>query len=940
MHRVSLFFRRSITLSLTVLLMSTVATVYGAEDKASRFYEDALARFERKDVAGAIIQLKNALNEDPKMLAGQILIGRAYLAAGQPADAQAALEKAQSYGADFSEIALPLAKALLDQGQAAQLLQRFPPASLAGDRRSDLLVLRGEAQRQVGDWAAAARSFEEARAINPKSVAAILATADLLLLRGNAREAHEFVNLALSVSPENGNAWYLKGLILQGMGETGGALDSYAKALGFQPKHVDARVARASLLLDLNRTSDLASDLDFFRRELPMEPRGNYIRAVYLGRNGDAAGTQKALMDVSQALDPIPVESLRSLAPELLLLGGLAHHGLGNLQKARYYLEQYVRLRPAHVGARKVLGSVLLDRQDVVAAISVLEPGLRSAPNDPQLLALLASANMMRRQNSQAIRYMEQALATGETTPSMEATLGFSLLRSGQQQAGVQRLQTAFDKDASLENAGAALTIHYIEKGRVKEAVQIAERLVNRYPENVAALNLIGITRAAAGDMKGARAAYVKAIKLDANFTPARLNLGKLELKEGKTDAARDSFLAILKVQPKNVQALYELARLEDAAGNRSEAIRLLEKLRAIDQRNVAGALYLAETYLRTKDPQKAVETIRGIEPHAADNLDVLATAGRVLLANQDEKGAQAYFAKMTRLAEFDPAAQLRIARLQLAANNVEGAAYSVDKALAGKPEHLPALALQVEIEIRRGQLDKAESKARELVARFPTEAVGYRVSGDVSLARKRTTDAINSYKEALFRESSAENLMRLYSCYMLIGASNKAIELVQSWVREHPKDATSKRALAEAYLRAGDTKSARSTYEALLREEGESASVLNNLAIVLFGQADPAALDVARRAHKLAPGDSSIQDTLGWLMVQAGEVDAGLRHLRDARLRDPRNPNIRYHLAAALAQQGRKDEARKELSGVLSEFPQFESAAEAQMLARRLAEN
>jgi predicted Zn-dependent protease len=83
---------------------------------------------------------------------------------------------------------------------------------------------------------------------------------------------------------------------------------------------------------------------------------------------------------------------------------------------------------------------------------------------------------------------------------------------------------------------------------------------------------------------------------------------------------------------------------------------------------------------------------------------------------------------------------------------------------------------------------------------------------------------------------------------------------------------------------------------------------VLNNLANVLLRQGDATAL-TCRQAHRLAHRMRQ-SDTLGWVLVHQGQTDLGLRHLRDARLRDPQDPEIRYHLAAALARAGRKEPA------------------------------
>ena len=144
------------------------------------------------------------------------------------------------------------------------------------------------------------------------------------------------------------------------------------------------------------------------------------------------------------------------------------------------------------------------------------------------------------------------------------------------------------------------------------------------------------------------------------------------------------------------------------------------------------------------------------------------------------------------------------------------------------------------------------------------------------------------------------------------------ATQLAEKWLKANPKDLETRRMLADTYARAGNLAAARSTYEALLAVAPDDPEVLNNLANVLLLAKDPGALKVAERALARKPDASYIIGTAGWAAFQAGAPDRALQLLRDARLRDPNNPDTRYFLGAVLASKGRNAEARDELQGAL----------------------
>jgi Flp pilus assembly protein TadD len=109
--------------------------------------------------------------------------------------------------------------------------------------------------------------------------------------------------------------------------------------------------------------------------------------------------------------------------------------------------------------------------------------------------------------------------------------------------------------------------------------------------------------------------------------------------------------------------------------------------------------------------------------------------------------------------------------------------------------------------------------------------------------------------------------------------------------------------AQADAAMREGKWRTAIDSYEGIRQWTGSSSVViLNNLAYAR-GQAGQTqqAIELAREAHRLAPRNASVTDTLGWLLWDSGEDrEEGLRLLRTAADLAPDNASIAAHLREA----------------------------------------
>ncbi|MEO8302821.1 MAG: XrtA/PEP-CTERM system TPR-repeat protein PrsT [Betaproteobacteria bacterium] len=936
------YYRHGLQRGLAVVLVvfgfsigvSTPSSAVDAE--GSRYYEDALVRFERNEFPAAVIQLKNALKSDPNMLAAHVLLGKALLRTGDPGAAEVSFDQALKLGVNRAEVIVPLSQALAAQGKFDALLDRVSPAGLPRPLQVDVLIARGNAQVMKGNLTAAQRTYEEARVLDPNSASVRLAQAKLLLQQGDTSRASALVEEALKIAPDAGSGWNLRASLAHLKGDVRGALTGYEKAIALNLSDVDARVAQVGLLIDLGRLQEAQRGIDELQSISPREPRAAYLRAVIAGRNNDAEAVRTALVDVVTLVDGAP-KGLVAQYPQLLLVGGLSHFGLGNHEKAKEYLVLFLAQNPGHPGATKVVASLYIDAGDTTRAIAMLESVRKAAPNDPQILSLLAAAYMLDRRYTLAAGVLEQAVTISGGAADVRADYGVSLLGLGQGELGLAQLQQAFSKDPGQARAGVALAGLYLKHDQPKKAIEVIDAVVRREPDNVAVVNMQGVVHAAAGDRGGARAAYERVLSLNSRFHAARLNLARLDLAEGKPDVARERLNELLKGDPRNGEAMFEFALLEEQAGNGAETVRWLEKAMTVPRQAAHAGARLTDVFLRQRDVGRALTVSRQTLTIAPKDLSVLFARSRALIAAGDSGTARLTLKDASALAAFNPGPNLELARLQLAARDRDGALYSLDRILKAQPGYLPALVLLTELELGNGEYSKAEPRIRNINERFPTKGAGERLMGDLVVARGQVNAAIPHYRAALAKDKDAAAAIRLYRAHLLAGDAPKGLAFLEHWFRDNPGESAVLRTLADGYLRTGNLAAARTSYDRLLERRRDDAAVLNNLAQVALRQGDKSALDYAENALRVAPADPGVIDTVGWVLVQQGQLDRGVGVLRDARLRDPNSLEIRYHLAAALAQAGREAEARILLKEILAIGVAFDQMDDARKLQRQL---
>jgi len=195
---------------------------------------------------------------------------------------------------------------------------------------------------------------------------------------------------------------------------------------------------------------------------------------------------------------------------------------------------------------------------------------------------------------------------------------------------------------------------------------------------------------------------------------------------------------------------------------------------------------------------------------------------------------------------------------------------------------------------------------------------------------------ASRSYDDALDKGISRTHALRSFTIKKELGLADAQRPLEQ-FLAQRPLDSDVRMTLAESYREAADPRESISEYEQVLSAEPQNAIALNNLAWVYFQAGDSRAEATARKAQELLPENGSVQDTLGWILVNSGSVDEGIDVLRQAVSLEGGRGEISYHLAVALSKAGQVDEARRTLEEILATDEKFTSRDEAEKLLAKL---
>jgi putative PEP-CTERM system TPR-repeat lipoprotein len=896
-------------------------------ETTEKFLAEARQYQQKGDSKAAIIQLKNALQKDAANKDARYLLGKIYLETGDAVSAEKELRKAASLGLSATTMLPELAKALLMQGQFQTVLDET-----AQDSRiktdPELASIRGNAFMALGEKIEAQEAFGFALSANPDFAEALIGMAGLSMEARDAEAASRFVDTAISKNPNDFQAHMFKANLLRLQGKFDEAIVSFDQALKIKPDSSAPYLAKADMKIGQKKYAEAQQDITAAKK-LSLNP----VLGFYT----------QALLDFSQNKHAAAWESLQQvqrLAPDYMpgiLLSGAVQASLGSSIQSEQFLRQYLTRNPANIYAQKLLISGMINKGDASGAVLLLDPLLKTTSDDSQLYALAGESHLKLKNFVKATEYFEKASTLAPKSAEYLTALGVSKLGQGENSSAVAELEKALDLGGTSPKAGALLIMTHLRMKENDKALAVAKAVEKDQPDNPLIQNLKGGIYMAKKDIVNARMSFEKAISLEPTFLPAVTNLAQLDMQDKKPEAAKKRFQAVLVKDKKNLQAMIALASLAVVQNKNEEARTWLELANTENPDSVQVMQLLAGYYLKNGQKEKALVMVtkaQASHPAAPEFMELLA---QTQLAAGDKSGALESYGKLAALLPEMAAVEFKIAAIHVSMDNIAAGIDSLKKLLRITPQYLDAQVGLSALYARQGDFNEALLLSKKIQKMDEKSPAGFLQEGDILSLQKKNTLAILAYEKAFQLVRDGQTMSKIHHALVADGKAKEANSRMSQWLKEHPMDDTARLYFANTSMMAVKSKQPYiEQLQIILKNAPNNAVVLNNLAWAYAEEKDPRAQEYAEKAYKLAESSPDIMDTLGWILIEKGNIARGLPLIQKALDLAPEVLDIHYHLAVGLFKSGDMAGARKALEHIVASGKPFAKMDEVQILLKK----
>lgn len=749
--------------------------------------------------------------------------------------------------------------------------------------------------------------------------------------QGNYSKANVEFRNALQIAPKDVTARLMTAKTAERLGQPGAAVGLYQSVVDSTPDNVEARTNLARLFVFGGVP---ARGLEVIRPALASHPDDAVLLALSAAAKLQLKDKAGARADAERALRVAPAN-----ADAVALRAGLYEQD-GDLPAAIALVGNAVQQLPASTDLREVLARLYLAANDADRAEAQLRELVRLRPTNAQYRYQLASFYSQTHRQDQAQRTLEEAVKTLPKNDEVKLALVDFLVSQRTPQQGERVLRDLIAQNPDNDNLRLGLAALLQRSNRNDEAIALYNEVIRRSgtgPQGLTARDRLAAVALSQGRADDARKLVADVLERNPRDNDALLIHGQIALASRDPGVAISDFRAVLRDQPKATQAYRLLAEAHVANGELALAVEALRSAVGTAPADTSLRIELAELLASTDGPDAAVALLEETVRSAPADVAAREALTRAYLRKRDFASAVTAAQGLKTLRPDVPIGYYLAGLAAEGQNRLDDAQKEFEHALSLQPGAFDALSALARLELARGRGAEAIALVKGEIERDPKAVPPRVLLGELYVAQRNPSLAIATFTQATTLAPRWWAPYRgLAQAKLAANDVPGAIAAYGAGIKAAPTEVLLITELASLYQKEGRIDDAIAAYEAWNRQNPQSQTVANNLAILLVTyRSDRTSLDRARdlTAAFASSNDGSLLDTNGWVHFKRAEYADALPVLERAAERSPNSREIRYHLGMAELHAGRTDRARSDLETALSGSATFSGADEARIV-------
>lgn len=701
-----LFLRVALISTLSFLLLSGCET---SEERAERFYQSGLELLKSGDVDRALVEFRNVFQLDALHKGARMAFADAQRERGAFAEAYGQYLRVVEQYPDTAEALIALAEIGIEGGawEEADKHGRAALALMPEDPRAVIAVamLDYHAARIANDITAAVAPTQVATEIlktDPANLFARRILLDDLVQKGNTRAAADFATESIAQLPDQMEFHIQRLQLFQMLSDNDAMTAALDQATKQFPDSIEFRGLLVAWYMDQGNPEaaeaflrsradrDVATNEDIFllveflrqtvsfdagitelEARLSKDPENSALGALHASHIFDRGDREAGIAEIKAIVERLAASDEVRNYQNILARMYIAN---GDIAAARQIVDQVLAGDASNVEALKLSAAWMVDDDKPQDAIVALRTALSQAPEDPDVLTLMALAH--ERQGDRDLAGERYALAVEITDSRREEVLRYtSFLLADQRLEAAEAVLTeaverhpldlrllsamadvelrrrdwdratriiwklrAIGSEESVDIANRVEAELLLRQSRTDETLAFLENLVSSDDSNVVAKARLVELQLRQGQSDRAAAFLDEQLEKDPTQPDLLFLRAGIHVLDGAPDEAEKIYLDLLERFPGNQRVLQTMYNLLAADGRTDDLYALLDEQTELAPNQIFSLVLKAGLFEKDGQIEEAIAIYEGIYAKNSGNLVVANNLASLLSTHREDK--------------------------------------------------------------------------------------------------------------------------------------------------------------------------------------------------------------------------------------------------------------------------------------------------------------